>query len=518
MKKPARWPIQLFRIASLVTPSALAWEVAFSAPHPSQLTRAVTYALGPLWLVMAVGLLVRSVDALLPGRRSGSRETSLLDRIDVLTASGVAVTWTGAGAIMASVWIGWASLSVVGLMGLGLVHLLVIWAQLMVGGDDPWRRASLSRRFSPERAVEGSPVTEELRFSDVRIPTGFRLLASGRVGPRWPTSRYAMEAGASGGEMVLESDLGPARRGEHEAEPLEVWLQDVFGMCRSPRLHAGGARLTVVPQARGIEGARELLDKGAGDREPRPEPRLPTEGSFRLREYQPGDDARRIHWVRSLTARELVVRLPDEVPPDEPAVRLVLDTFLPGAEVLSCDATAELLDALVEVWLGVGRALAERGARVTLVTAALRDAEVAPFQQRLQPRALSPSLELGARVRWQDAVPVEGLLAGAGSIVVSYRLQPVLNGLPARWIVVPEPVWTLDDERPRPAPSALLSHPLGTPENRWARRRLARLRSERARRDHAIFTRLCAPTGARPPGSFVARPAGDAGIRLEALQ
>jgi uncharacterized protein (DUF58 family) len=517
-----RWPIQLFRISALVVPSALAWDTTLSAPYPTKLTDAVPYVLGPLWVLMAAGLLFRFVDALRRRRRArsaGTLGTPVLDQLDVLTESGAAMAWLSAGAIMASVWVGWASLAVVGLMGLGTLHLLVIWTQIVAGGEDPWRRASLSRRFSPESVVEGGSVIEEIRLSDVRIPTGFRLLASGRVGPRWSTSRYAVESAESGGEVLLESDVGPALRGEHEAEPLEVWLQDVLGLCRSARALVGAATLTVLPRTRPIDGARALLGKGGSDRAPVPEKRLPTEGSFRLREYQPGDDARRIHWVRSLTARELVVRLPDEVPPDQPAVRLVLDTFLPGAEALACPAPAELLDGLVEVWLGVARALAEGGARVTLVTAAPRDGEVAPVQQRLLPRTPAASLKLGARVRWQDSLPVESLLGDVRSVVVSFRLQPILSKhAGARWIIVPESAWTLYDDPPLPSSSAVLPHPMGSPENRGTRRRLARVRQERARRDHATLTRLCADTGERQPDALVARPAGGTRIRLEALR
>lgn len=321
MKKTSpRWPIQLFRIATLVVPSAIAWEVAFSSPHPSHLTEAVMVALAPLWVLMAGALFIRSIDALVRRRRGSDPgevgAAGLLDRLDVLTASGSAMVWLAAAAIVGSVWVGWASLSVVGLLGMGLTHLVVLWTWLRVGGRDPWRRASITRRFVPETVVEGAPVIEEVRFSSVRIPTGFRLFTSGRVGPRWATSRYLVEDTEAEGEILMESDVGPALRGEHDAEPMEVWFQDVFGLCRSPRVRAGAAHLTVLPRPRPVDGARHLLGKGGSDLEPRPEERLPTEGSLKLREYQPGDDARRIHWVRSLTARQVVVRLPDELLPD----------------------------------------------------------------------------------------------------------------------------------------------------------------------------------------------------------
>jgi uncharacterized protein (DUF58 family) len=532
MPRARRWPLQLFRIATLVVPPAAAWDVAFSAPHPSRLTVAVTYLLGPLWLLMAGALLARSVDALLRRRRGGrGGELSLLDQIDVLTASGSSTIWLASGAIAASVWVGWASLSVVGLMGLCFAQLVVLWTLLVAGGDDPFRVASVSRRFVPASVVEGDPVVEEVRFSDVRIPTGFRLFAGGRIGPRWPMTRYAIEEDASGGEILLESDVGPAVRGDHRAEPLELWLQDVFGLCRSVRLSAGHeAAISVLPRLRPVDGTHELLGRGGHDLDPRPVTRLPTEGSFRLREYQPGEDARRIHWVRSLAARQVVVRLPDELPPERPSVRLVLDTLLvpaghdgghpqtPGA--LTCAAHEELLDALVRVWLGVGRALVESGARVTLVTASRQGI----VRRRLTAEALSTALRLGAEVRWQDALSVADLLSDEPSIVVSYRLQPDPGTEKAaesavRWINVPVSVWARFDEPLQQPSLALLPHPMGSPENRWSHRRRERMRLLRARRDRGLLLDACAPTRDRHEhrGTFVARPVNPSRILVEAL-
>ncbi len=540
--QPRRWPIQAFRIASLVVPSAIAWHVAFSAPHPSKLDDAVTYALGPLWIVMAGALVARSLDALF--RRRAAEGPSVLDRIDVLTASGSTMAWLGAMSVMGSVWLGWASLAVVGLMGLVVLHVAVIWTLLRAGGDDPFRRASLSRRFVPESVVEGDPVIEEVRFAAPRIPAGFRLFARGRVGARWATSRYVVDDDESSGEVVLQRDVGPALRGEHEAEPLEVWLQDVLGLCHSVRVRAGAARLLVLPRQREVEGAEALVGKGGHDHLPRPAKHLPTEGSLRLREYAPGDDARRIHWARSLSAGQIVVRLPDEIPPDTPAVELVLDTFLPGTEALSCTTPADLLDALVSVWLGVGRALLDRGVRVTLVTAApvtmgpqaapnpgpagraTKDGTVAAFRQRLSPRAMAPALRLGARARWQGELPATSLAGedgdrrgarpGVERIVVSCRL-PWPDAPGERCIIVPAGVWA---RLHQPAPSSAVGrfhHPMGAAENRASRRRQERARRDLARKDHAAFTKLCAYIHEKRLGSFVARPAGRAGIHLEEL-
>jgi uncharacterized protein (DUF58 family) len=517
-RRPRRWPLQVFRLGSLVVPTAIAWHVAFSAPHPSRLTEAVTYALAPLWLLTAAAVAGRSVDALWQRRRDPKSEIGLLDRLDVLTASGSALAWGSAAAIAASVWVGWASLAIVGLMGSSLLHLAVLWAAWMVMGDDPWRRASLSRRLLPESAVEGATITEELRFTDPRIPAGFRLLACGRVGPRWPVSRYAVEDAASGGEILLESDLGPALRGEHDAEPLVVWLQDVLGLCRSPRVRAGEAKLVVLPKPRRVSNADLLLGQGGSDLAPRLATRLPTEGSFRLREYQPGDDARRIHWVRSQAAQQIVVRLPDELPPDQPAVKLVLDTFLPAADIMDCLGPAELLDVLVNVWLGLAESLIAAGVRVTLVAAADVGGKVAPLRRRMSRRATAAALRLGAHVRWQDELAVQRLIEPGGTIVVSYRLQPDPPEHPAaRWIVVPRSLWPRADLTPLTPSPGVMPHPMGTADNRWSRRRDEQLRRRQARRDSELFVRLAESTAPPRAGAFLARRTGPSTIALEAL-
>ena len=514
---PRRWRLQLFRVASLVVPSVFAWYVALSASNGGGLARVVTLALGPLWVLTAGALFYRTGEALY-GRLRDPTGPSVLDGIDVLTASGSGLAWWGAIAIVASVWIGWASLAVIGLLGLGLLHLVVVWTSVMVGGADPWRRASLSRRFAPDRVVEGDRVVEQVRLSGPRIPIGFRLFASGRVARRWPMSRYVAGEADSGGEVVFESDVGPALRGEHEAEPLDVWLQDVFGLCRSERFRAGSARLVVLPRPCPVDGSKQLVGDGGHDVDPRPERRAPTEGSLRLREYQPGDDARRIHWVRSLAARQMVVRLPDEVPRDRPSVRVVLDTFLAPVDGLSCPAPAALLDALVTVWLSVGRALAQGGVRVTLVTAEVDDRRAAPSSRRLTAHALPDVLRAAAHVRWQDSVRVSDLVADdEDTIVVACRLLPNPSARGSvRWIVVPESVWTpFCDVRPRDA-FGMFAHPMGSADNRRSRRKRERQRWQRALRDHTTFATAARDVAAPWPGCFVARPAPGR-IRLEAL-
>ena len=521
------------RIATLVLPSLVAALVTVNV-HDERILYVAAPLLVVLWVIMAGALVMRFVEARhLP--RNGGRRTDTPERraerwakrraerraepstarpsswahLDVLTASGAAVMWSGAAALVASGLTGWASLSVIGVLGLGTVYITATWTALFAGGDGPWRRAAITRSILPEVAVEGGLLREEVRLTGVAIPAGMRLFAAGRAMRHGAEARYAVGAEGSLADITLESELGHAQRGEHHAPPLALWLGDVLGLTRTPSTHRGEARFTVLPRPSAVDGLRDLLDAGGDDAIARPAQRLPTEGTFRIRAYVAGDDTRRIHWVRSLQQNQLVVRLPDEVPPAEPAVRLVLDNALHGAEHLTCRAPDELLDALVGVWLGIGKALTAAGCRVTLVTADDKAGAIVPVERLLGARSAREALRLGARVTWQSAQPLAALLAHTATkqIVVSSRPQRHPWEGQILWIVVPEAAWT-STEPLEVVPSLMkLPFPAGTAENRRSRRKRERRRVQQMWQDRALFSQVICWTDVTAfSGDFIARP------------
>ena len=135
------------------------------------------------------------------------------------------------------------------------------------------------------------------------VPAGMRLFATGRATPYGAVTRYAVGTEASRAEVVLESDLGASPRGEFRAPPLAMWFGDVLGLTRTPIVHGGDeVAFTVLPRPMPVDGVKDLLGRGGDAMTAVPTVRMPTDGTFRIREYAPGDDARRIHWVRSLQA------------------------------------------------------------------------------------------------------------------------------------------------------------------------------------------------------------------------
>jgi uncharacterized protein (DUF58 family) len=497
------------RIATLIAAPAVA-AIAELPARSARLLSTTAPVIGILWLIMASALTARVAQEVRRQARNPADLRPAWHQLDVLTATGCALIWTSAGALIACGITGWASLSVLGVIGLGTVFIAATWTAIAAGGDVPWRRATVTRAIVPEIATEGDPLREQLHLTGVRIPAGMRLFATGRAMPDGPTTRYAIGADCSHADVRLASELGPAPRGEHVAPAMALWLGDVLGLTRTQPAELGEARCSVLPRPAAVDGVRALLGGGGDDAIALPTQRLPTEGTFRIRNYIPGDDARRIHWVRSLQTNRLVVRLADEIPQAEPAVRLILDNELWGAESLACRQVRELLDALIRVWLGTARALTDAGTRVTLVAVTDRDGAPAVVERPFVPHATRDVLRLAGRITWQSALPLSSLVPGDApvrQVVVSSRSRKLDAASPLTWIVVPEVAWT-STVPPVPSRSlARLPYPAGSADNRLGRRIRDREHHEQAHHDHTLLSQvMCRTELASFSGELIARP------------
>lgn len=497
------------RVATLLAAPAVA-AIAMLPARSARLLSTTAPVLGILWLIMAAALTARVAQ---DARRQDKHPADLRPawhQLDVLTATGSAVIWTSTGALVACGITGWASLSVLGVVGLGVVFVAATWTAIAAGGDAPWRRATVTRAIVPEIATEGDALREQLHLTGARIPAGMRLFATGRAMPDGPTTRYAIGADCSHADVRLASELSPAQRGEHAAPAMALWLGDVLGLTRTQPAELGEARCSVLPRPAAVDGVRALLGAGGDDAVALPTQRQPTEGTFRIRNYAAGDDARRIHWVRSLQTNRLVVRLADEIPQAEPTVRLILDNELWGAETLACRQVRELLDALVRIWLGTARALTDAGTRVTLVAIADRDGAPSVIERPFVPHATRDVLRLAGRITWQTALTLSSLIASDApvrQVVVSSRPRKLVAASPLTWIVVPEVAWTSSMPPLPPRSFAKLPYPAGCADNRLGRRRRDRQRHRLLHHDHTILGQvMCRTELASFAGELIARP------------
>jgi uncharacterized protein (DUF58 family) len=496
------------RVVSLLLPMFIV-TMLVADDRGGALLHAAGFALYGIWLSLVVVLGVRFVIGC-RAKAKTAEAASPWDHVDVLTSSGTAMLWTGVGALALARITGWASFSVLGVLGVGIVLLAALWTACAAVGDRPWRRVKVTRTITPAIAVEGEMLREELTIADLDVPPGMRLFVLGRAMRHGLPSRYVVDGKDACGEVKLEAELGCALRGEHEVPPLLMWFADVLGLSRTSVVYRGATTFTVKPKAAVVDGVQKLLGAGGDAQIANPTVHAPTDGTFRIREYVPGDDARRVHWVRAAQKDDLVVRLPDEVPPAEPSIRLVLDNELAVCEALNCRAADELLDALIRIWLGVGKALAATGTRVTLVVAAEKNGSMKLVERRMDARASDVVAQLGARVVWQDRVTLESVLGDRRErqIVISARPRRVGSERAenVRWVVVPEVSFTTLDVDVAPEDTFEHPFPAGSPENRRTRRHRERHVAMVKWQDRAFFSQMvCWSEWSRFTGDHVAR-------------
>lgn len=216
-------------------------------------------------------------------------------------------------------------------------------------------------REVPREIYAGRAATIGLRIHNVqRRVTAYAVLVEDRQ------KAPGGAAQAAGRAFALQIDAGrsvrvpyrftPERRGPIEFTEFQVFTRFPFGLfSKALTLPAPGRTLVYpaiealsVPDAFGA--ARERGDGLAGDR---------GQGALAegLREYAPGDSARRVHWPASLRRNELVVRELENERRPEVEVRLRTDVEPgPGFERAICWAASEIA------------ALLDDGARVALRT------------------------------------------------------------------------------------------------------------------------------------------------------
>ncbi|WP_181193317.1 DUF58 domain-containing protein [Prauserella shujinwangii] len=183
-------------------------------------------------------------------------------------------------------------------------------------------RVTVTRSVYPDRVERGKPALARLR---VRNPTGHRqpaLLATDTAGGAEHTVR--VRASPPRAESTYHYELATAVRGELTVGPLLLHRVDPFGLATN-RLPTGDtAILKVYPRqfpARALVGAhpRHHHEGAATD--------AVLRGSIDLRdvrEYQPGDEVRHLHWRATARTGRLMVR--DLADPQQPRFTVLLDT------------------------------------------------------------------------------------------------------------------------------------------------------------------------------------------------
>jgi uncharacterized protein (DUF58 family) len=307
------------------------------------------------------------------------------------------------------------------------------WASLVA------RRLTLERIF-PERALNGESVAVELRLRNgAALPVAWLKLHE-RLPVELSAAAVFDRALSLGprGEATFGYELHCRQRGWYELGPLTLETGDVLGLNLFRREFASDRRLLVYPKILPPSALGLSSRTPFGDVRTRQTLYEDPARAAGVRDYQPGDSLRKIHWRTSASLGRLQVRKL------EPAMTLrtmiVLDLNLAAYEQGRTHYATELA---IVVAASLANDLVERRQEIGLLSngrdpAATDDEQgrlsVAPRKGRAQ---LTRVLDALARIQPQTATPIDRLLRdalgqmswGATIVVVTGQETEALRGV-----------------------------------------------------------------------------------------
>ncbi|GAA0710879.1 DUF58 domain-containing protein [Dactylosporangium roseum] len=253
-------------------------------------------------------------------------------------AAGVALLAVGLAA-------GYRELADLGSAGVLAVVLAACWV-----GLPP--RLSVDRTIEPTRVGRGQRCRATLDIHTASGGTRVLRIVDPVAGPAGEQAAPVTTVRVRGGLPVRVSyDVPTDQRGELRVGPLLVGRRDLLGLCDARRAVGAPAGLLVRPRWHPLRGVPAGLS---------PSPDGNADGAqygsivfHALREYQFGDDLRRVHWRTSAHVGTLMVR--EHVDAALPRLVLLVDD---SAEAYRGDAEAveTAVEAAASILVAAGRA------------------------------------------------------------------------------------------------------------------------------------------------------------------
>lgn len=222
----------------------------------------------------------------------------------MLTLRGWSVALTGVALLVVARIFGAAPVEQFG-FALFVLPLIAI-AVVRLGKHD----LEVTRRTSPERVRAGNKVRVDLEIRNRGRGPAPLLLLEDRV----PTdvagrARFALHGVESKGRRVASYELRPPRRGHYEVGPLTLTSTDPFGLARLASAAAPKSSILVHPRIEPLSLPRDLGDRRSLAVSALRQP-IGAQGEdfYTLREYNEGDDLRKVHWPATAKRGRYMIR------------------------------------------------------------------------------------------------------------------------------------------------------------------------------------------------------------------
>ena len=236
----------------------------------------------------------------------------------LFTARGHVFVVVGVLVVVASMVAGQRDVMRIGLL---LLALPVIAAVLVARAR---LRLSCERSVEPPRVALGSPMRGRITLGqEGRLPAGILLLEDTVPAELGNRPRFVVDKADLSWRREIEYPMLGRVRGRFHTGPLMVRTTDPFGLVQLDRHFQATTEVMITPVVEILPAMRSAGGAGsAGEARPH---RVGVTGQddVLVREYQQGDDRRRIHWRSTARRGDLMVRREEQA--WDPTASVLLD-------------------------------------------------------------------------------------------------------------------------------------------------------------------------------------------------
>lgn len=223
-----------------------------------------------------------------------------------LTRRGWSMLGGALGLMVGSFLLGTVEMLVLGIAALVLLAGLTLWLTTTT-----MPRVTVERRVRPDRLHVGSDGRIDLTVENHGTRTSPLLHATDWFDEGRRAARFLVPPLSAGAHARAAYRIPTRRRGRYVVGPLIIGAGDPFGLARRIVPGAGEAELVVRPRVHDIVAPVAAGSRMAADGETHGARAIASDlgdDFLTLREYEVGDDLRRVHWRATARAGDLMIR------------------------------------------------------------------------------------------------------------------------------------------------------------------------------------------------------------------
>lgn len=223
-----------------------------------------------------------------------------------LTRRGWSLVGAALGLVVGSFLLGTIEMLVLGVAALALLAAVSWW---LAAGREPF--LAIQRRVKPDRLHVGSDGRIDLRVENRGKRTSPLLIATDWFDEGRRAARFLVPPLQPGATARAAYRVPTRRRGRYRVGPLAISASDPFGLARREVPSVADSEVLVRPRVYDIVAPVAVGSRIAGDSDlPAPRAMASDLGDefLTLREYELGDDLRRVHWRSTARTGELMIR------------------------------------------------------------------------------------------------------------------------------------------------------------------------------------------------------------------